>query len=661
MLKSLKFLPIFLIAIVSCTPKRCPDIVPLPQHCVVSVGEVDLPEGFSAWSDNERFSAYLAEYFQMGDSASASLIFLEDASSVLPPEGYTLVSEGSVVKVCANSYAGLFNGAQTLLQLLPTEVVSEPHPFCRACSVPAVSIEDFPSFGYRGQHLDVARTFIPLAQVKRFVDNISHFKINRLHLHLCDDESWRIEIRKYPELAQVGGFRGGDSPIYPTFSDFDRKYGGYYTQEELKDLVEYAAARNIEIVPEIDLPGHSLALGKLHPEFLCPSEKDWESSCGYDLRNVLCVSNEAIYGFIEDILTEVAGIFPSKYIHVGGDEVDFSQWRGCPHCSELFSESGFESYAQLETLFMLRIEAILRKLGRCMSVWNEAGEGDDLPKDIHVYGWKSPEACIDMTTRGYKTVIMPGEYCYFDMCQSYQEPGATWNGAVDVEKTYSLDLVKAGYTDVQLSNVVGFEGAFWTELLAHNSIEMPSYFDYQVFPRLLALSEIAWSENSMRDWRNFRRRLQQTMFPYMDALGIRYRAGAPAPKPAQKHPEMRCTTSLPLWCEPDIPAISGYQNPDGEWAKRTCLEGDWILYEFAQPQDMDEIEIITGFTFIPRAHFAYAYAETSTDGENFDYAGELLDGRWKRSALKGIKAIRIVCSADGNGSDHVLINYPRIY
>lgn len=654
---------IFLSA-VSCKSDLCPELIPLPQNCAVSGRSNSLPEGFAAWSNDALMCGYLSNYFAVaGDSGSAQIVFFRDSSKVFPAEGYTLVSGDGRVTVTAADYAGLFNGAQTLLQLLPNDVVSckDEHPFRASCTLPAVEIEDFPAFAYRGQHLDVARTFIPLDQIKRFIDNISHFKINKLHLHLCDDESWRVEIKAYPELALTGGFRGGDSPIFPTFSDFDRKYGGYYTQDELHELVAYAAERNVEIIPEIDLPGHSLALGKIHPELLCPTGATWEASCGYDMRNVLCTANEEVYAFIDTVLGEIAGIFPSKYIHVGGDEVNFDQWKSCPHCSALFEKSGFTSYAQLETMFLLRIERILRKYGRSMSVWNEAGEGDQLPMDIHVYGWKSPEACVDMTTRGYKTVIMPAEYCYFDMLQSPGEPGATWNGVVDVEKTYSLNLARAGYTDTQLANVIGFEGAFWTELLAHNSIENPGYLDYMVFPRSLALSEIAWTENELRSWDSFNERLHSGAFPYMDALGIAYRPGDPEPRPELKTPSVSISTSMPVYSEPTMPSISSYENFQGEWTKCTCRNGDWIQYDFSEIQDFDSIEIITGHDFIPRAHFAYAHALVSSDGTDYEYAGELLDGRWKSKDLKGIKSIRIVCTADGNGTDHVIINFPRIY
>ncbi|MCQ2183893.1 MAG: family 20 glycosylhydrolase [Bacteroidales bacterium] len=627
---------------------------------------VSLDRGFRIWSSDRLMGDYLSQYFHVcTDSTDRRAQVFFSLSATLPEEAYTLTARDGRVEICASGYPGLFNGAQTLFQILPPDVldarrVGRGKVFSRQCTLPSVDIYDYPCFSYRGQHLDVARTYIPIGRIEKFIDDISHFKINKLHLHLVDDEAWRIEIKKYPELALIGGYRGGDSPIFPTFCDFDKKYGGYYTQDELKSLVGFAAARNIEIIPEIDLPGHSMALGKVHPEFLCPVSTDTARTAGYDLRNVLCVSNEAVYSFLDDIFAEVTSIFPSEHIHVGGDEVRFSYWKSCPHCSELYRSRGFESYKQVETVFMKRMEEILAGYGRKLSVWNEAGEGDDLSKETYVHGWKNPEACRDMVGRGYKTIIMPGEYCYFDMYQSDREPGAVWNGVVDVWKTYSLSL--EGYSPAELENVVGFEGAFWTELLAHNSKLIPNYFDYQLFPRLIALAEVAWTRDSLRNADDFRLRLEKSIYPLLDKMGTSYRADAPAPGPARLTPQMKCTTSFPLY-EPksDLKCISEYGTEVGAWTKRCCRKSDWILYEFTEPVSFNAMELVTGYHFIPRAHIVFGHVEASYDGSTFIKVADLEDGRASLGKMSGVKAIRIICDADGNGSDHMIIQCPRIY
>lgn len=643
------------------------DIVPLPASMSVRSTEyVTLQRGFRVWSEDARMAEYLSSYFRMAEDSSSRKVQVRfHITGEMDPEAYTISARDGKITVCAASYAGLFNGAQTLFQILPSEVLNVKRlekgmKFQEKSIVPSVDIADSPCFHYRGQHLDVARTFIPLDRVKKFIDDISHFKINKLHLHLTDDQAWRIEIKKYPELASVGGFRGGDSPIFPSFSDFDIKYGGYYTQDELRELVRFAKERNIEIIPEIDLPGHSTALGKIHPELLCPVATDTSKTAGYDRRNVLCVSNEEVYRVLDDIFAEVCDIFPSEHIHVGGDEVNFSYWMKCPHCSGLYERMGFESYKQVETVFMKRLEGILAKYGRKLSVWNEAGEGDDLSKEAFVHGWKSTLACRDMVSRGYKTIVMPAEYCYFDMRQSENEPGALWNGIVDVRKTYSLSL--EGYSPEEMKNVEGVEGAFWTETLAFNSKKIPNFLDYQLFPRLLALSEIAWTSEDRRDFENFEARLKRSMFPLLDRMGTGYRAEAPAPGPQRLTPEMKCTTSFPLY-EPksDLKCISGYGTEVGAWTKRCCRKGDWILYEFTEPISFGKMYLSTGYHFAPMALIAFGHVEVSYDGSDFEMAKPLEDGRAELHDMKGIKAVKIVCDADCNGYDHMVIQCPYIY
>ena len=275
-------------------------------------------------------AGYLREYINVGkasDSMSADDAIVLSTDPTLGGEAFRLTVLPQRIEIAGGSYGGVFNGVQALFRLLPAEIYAKncPLPVEIACT----KVEDAPRFPYRGMMLDVARTWIDAAGVKRYIDLLSYHGINKLHLHLSDDEGWRIEIRSHPELTEIGGFRGGDSPVRPVYGKWDEKYGGFYTQDEMRGLIRYAAVRNIEIIPEIDLPGHSRNIASVHPEIRCNYPPDTLSTNGYDYRSAWCVAREENYALLADILGELCALFPSEYIHVGGDEVDMTQWKRC--------------------------------------------------------------------------------------------------------------------------------------------------------------------------------------------------------------------------------------------------------------------------------------------------------------------------------------------
>ena len=304
-------------------------------------------------------AAYLREYINVetaSDSMSADDAIVLSTDPTLGGEAFRLTVLPQRIEIAGGSYGGVFNGVQALFRLLPAEIYAKncPLPVEIACT----KVEDAPRFPYRGMMLDVARTWIDAAGVKRYIDLLSYHGINKLHLHLSDDEGWRIEIRSHPELTEIGGFRGGDSPVRPVYGKWDEKYGGYYTQDEMRGLIRYAAARNIEIIPEIDLPGHSRNIASVHPEIRCNYPPDTVSTNGYDYRSAWCVAREENYALLADILGELCALFPSEYIHVGGDEVDMTQWNRCPDCQALMSRRGMTDPHRLEDLFMERMAAM---------------------------------------------------------------------------------------------------------------------------------------------------------------------------------------------------------------------------------------------------------------------------------------------------------------
>ncbi|MEG0498331.1 MAG: family 20 glycosylhydrolase, partial [Alistipes sp.] len=346
----LKLLILLLLA-TSCSATA--DILPTPSQNTPQKGNFVLNDKTTVCYDATLapLSDYLHSYLGVViDSKQRETNVIRLAiNAQYAPEAYTLHVLPTHIEITGGDYGGVFDGIQTLFQLLPTEVYAKQLalPTTLACR----QITDAPRFGYRGMMLDVARTWMDSEAVKRYIDLLSYHKLNKLHLHLADDEGWRIEIKSHPELTTIGGFRGGDSPVRSTYGKWGEKYGGFFTQEQMRALIDYAAVRNIEIIPEIDLPGHSRNIAQLHPEILCRYTPNTAPSNGYDLRSAWCVAREENYTLLEDIFTEICTLFPSPYIHIGGDEVRVSQWEKCPDCRALMHKLGITDAHLLEDHF----------------------------------------------------------------------------------------------------------------------------------------------------------------------------------------------------------------------------------------------------------------------------------------------------------------------
>ena len=473
---------------------------------------------------------YLAEYLPLevreSNAAGKGDIVLKENKN-LAAEAYTLQVGDKGIVIEGGSNAGVFYGIETLLQLLPADV------YAKQIKLPvmlgACRVADEPKFEYRGFMLDVTRTWVDVDGLKHYIENLAHHKINKLHLHLTDDEGWRIEIKSHPELTEIGGFRGPGSPVAARYGKWDQKYGGFYTQEQMKQIIEFAAVRNIEIIPEIDLPGHSHNLARVRPEVLCNYTPDMESSFGYDTRSALCVSKEDNYKFLEEIFKELAELFPSEYVHIGGDEVVTSQWKRCPDCQELSKQKGMKSGEQLQEYFMNRLSEYIVSLGKKPCVWNEAINAGTLTKEAVVYGWESVEACRKATKAGYQTIVMPGTYFYFDMRQSAREPGHNWAAIFDASKILKFDLKDQGFTDDEIKNVAGIQASFFSELYISHLDDESDYLQYQTYPRMCSLSELAWCGKGA-EWEEFYLRLVNAHYSRMLAMGIDFRMMPPTVK-----------------------------------------------------------------------------------------------------------------------------------
>lgn len=696
-----------------------PNIIPTPRSVVERDGAFAIrAESKISCGDVELLPAarFLAEHLNIGITLSGGAVTIGLDES-LAKEQYRLSVSADGVVIVGGDYGGVFNGVVTLLQLCPADVYAEGCDF--PIAIPCCDIDDSPRWSHRGFMLDVCRTWIDVAAVKDYIDLLAYHKINNLRLHLTDDEAWRIDIESHPELAREGGFRGGDAKIWPRYGKWNERWGGYYTKQEIAEIVEYARVRNITVIPEIDLPGHSLCLATLHPEILCDYTPNTLAAYGYDTRSAFCPSSEANYLLIEDILAEVCAMFQSKYIHVGGDEVDMSQWRRCPRCKALMQREGMTSTEELQRYFMSRISDILASYGKLPAVWNEAIDGGALTADTRVYGWEGVKECRDAASKGYDVVVMPGQYFYFDMKQTPREPGHDWAAIFDWSKVYGFTPASVGFTASEQQNIIGLEASFFSEAYASRHPETADYLHYQTFPRLVALSEVAWVSSDERDSEGYYRSLVEH-YQRMDAMGIAYRLMPP--KVVYEGGLLRASvddgSAIYYKCEPsdeehlyvepiataeparysfvsrrleasspeaDVKAHFSTITPKfvitssmgdrenfsfekaqgyGRLARtsRAADVSDWVMFTFDVPVECRRMKVATGNFQLPRYIFENGYVEVSYDGRTFERVGELESGMFYiEQPQRAIKAVRMTATSRGNGAEWVSIQPPTIW
>lgn len=437
--------------------------------------------------------------------------YVEDKT--LGEEAYTIEVTKKGITVCSSTDAGKFYAMQTIQQMIPAGAVSVDK--AKYAVIPCCAIKDAPAFAYRGTHLDCSRHFFTAEEVKTYIDILAMHKINRFHWHITDDQGWRIEIRKYPQLTEVGAYRE-QTMVQKNWDEFDGvRYGGFYTQEEVKDIVAYAAERHITVIPEIEIPGHSLGVLAAYPELGCRGDH-YEVACKWGVfPEVLCPGKEATFKFWEDVLTEVMELFPSKFIHIGGDECPKSEWQQCPLCQQRIQEEGLANEAELQSYVTSRVEAFLNEHGRSIIGWDEILEGGVTPTAT-VMSWRGVNGGIAAAKAGNNVIMTPTGYCYLDYYQSKdtaEEPLAI-GGYVPVEKSYSFDPY-AGLTEEEQQCILGVQGNLWTEY-----ISTLDYAEYMLLPRMSALAEVAWSYGN-KDYADFLNRMNHTA-TYFDLYGWNY-------------------------------------------------------------------------------------------------------------------------------------------
>ncbi len=484
------------------------------------------PSFASAGSVVEMFNGFLGMHYrsvrvsELQQGRDSDIINVRFDSLAFSPEAYSMAVTGNAITISAGDDAGMFYAFQTLMQLIwPSQKKSG-----RGITIPCVNVSDSPQFRWRGMHLDVSRHFFPKEFIFRMLDAMAMHKLNTFHWHLTDDQGWRIEIRRYPELTGIGAWRDetliGHGSETPWVYDGTR-YGGYYTQDDVREVVEYAGRLHINVLPEIEMPGHAVAALRAYPGLSCtggpvPQFNRWGVS-----EDVFCAGREETFELLTGVLDEVAELFPYEYIHIGGDECPKVRWKECPLCRKRIAENNLKDEHELQSYFVKRIESYLATKGKKIIGWDEILEGG-IADNAAVMSWRGHEGGIRAANMGHDVVMTPHSFVYLDYYQSkYNEP-LSIGGMLPMEKVYSIDIMPPEITEDKRKHIIGAQSNVWTEYMADGK-----HVEYMVFPRLAALAEALWTPRGQLDYDDFVRRMAAHYARY-DAMGINYRVPYPS-------------------------------------------------------------------------------------------------------------------------------------
>lgn len=449
-------------------------------------------------------------------------IFYHDSS--IPEEGYSISITKNAAVVAVSGFHGTLYAIQTIKQMLPAEIYGHKTASDKSWKLPCAVIKDEPRYGYRGMHLDCSRHFFSLEEVKKYLDVMAIYKMNRFHWHLTDDQGWRLEIKKYPALTEVGAYRNGTVIKKDWGSNDGIRYGGYYTQEQVKEVIAYAGKLGITIIPEIDLPGHMVAALASYPWLGCV-DKSYDVWTRWGISDeVLCAGKESTFKFLEDVLGEVADLFPSEYIHIGGDECPKNAWKNCEDCQAKIKELGLvtDEHAtaeqRLQNYVTSRMQSFLATKGKKVIGWDEILEGE-LEKGATVMSWRGTKGGIQAANAGFDVVMTPNTYCYFDYYQSEDTENEPFGigGYLPLEKCYSCNPSE-GMTEEVAKHILGLQANLWTEYISTDE-----HLEYMLLPRMVAISEAQWCRLENKDYSRFKESLKKKHFPLYDLLGYNYR------------------------------------------------------------------------------------------------------------------------------------------
>ncbi|MEJ7913534.1 MAG: beta-N-acetylhexosaminidase [Chitinophagaceae bacterium] len=534
----LTLLFLYLAGIVAAQPFN---IIPQPVSVKRTTGNFKLSKATLIVVQDEpdkKTASYLNQYlnavygFTLGvkPQAAKNYIRLVTRKFIQAPEkdGYSLEVGANGITIEGDTYAGTFYGIQTLIQLfepydLKSLIGKTNGISVSSLLVPNVIIRDYPRFNYRGMHLDVGRHFFDVAFIKNYLDYIALHKMNYFHWHLTEDQGWRIQIKKYPKLTQTGAYRYGTiKGKYPGTGNDNKQHGGFYTQDQVKDIVQYAADRHITVIPEIEMPGHSSAAIAAYPWLSCfpqektklakhPSTESQQQQAAGRVKlvqeswgvfdEVFCAGNDTTFAFLEGVLREVLTLFPSPYIHIGGDEVRTTHWKKCPRCQERIKKEGLKNEQELQGYFIKRIERFLLANGRTLIGWDEILEGD-LDSHTVVMSWQGEKRGISAAAQKQAVIMTPQQYLYFDHAEAKKEDSLTFGGYNPLEKVYAFEPLPRDLPATDAKYVLGAQANVWTEYMP-----TPSKVEYMIFPRMSALSEVLWSTKEGRNWSSFEKKL----------------------------------------------------------------------------------------------------------------------------------------------------------
>jgi len=501
------------------------NLIPQPKKLQPQSGAFILKKGMSVSVGSDAFTP-VAELLigQANKMGSFGLLINKGKSSAINfqmnpsvgKEAYILKVSSKKIDIQASTGAGAFYALQTLMQLMPP-AMSGDAATAASISIPNCSIEDEPRFGYRGLMLDVGRYYFSVEDIKRFLDVMAMYKLNTFHWHLTEDQGWRIEIKKYPLLTQISSVRKESMLGHYRDRKFDGKpHGGFYTQEQIKEVVAYAASKYINVIPEIEMPGHSQAVLAAYPQLGCNPDKIYQVATRWGVSEDVLAPREETFKFLEDVLTEVMALFPGQYIHIGGDECPKTQWRESRFCQNLMKQLGLKDEDELQSYFIRRIDKFVTSKGKKLLGWDEILEGGLSPNAM-VMSWRGVKGGVEAAKQNHDVVMSPNSFFYLDYYQddSKTEPLAI-GGNLPLSKSYSFEPDLPELTEEETKHVVGIQANVWTEYISNIK-----YAEYMTYPRALALAEIAWSPKAPKDYPGFKKRLTAHL-PYMDAKKINY-------------------------------------------------------------------------------------------------------------------------------------------
>lgn len=521
--------------------------------------------------------------------------------NVLHKEGYSLTITGNKIHIKGKTGAGLFYGIQSLIQLFPLEKRN-------IISIPSATIKDYPRFTWRGTHLDVCRHFFPVEFVKKYIDILALYKINTFHWHLTEDQGWRIEIKKYPGLTQIGSMRN------ETMGD-GIPHGGFYTQEQIKEVVEYANQKYITVVPEIEMPGHSLAALASYPEYSCSGGPfNVETTWGV-FPDIYCAGNDNTFEFLENILTEVIGLFPSEYIHIGGDEAPKTRWEKCEKCQARMRNENLKDEHELQSYFIQRIEKFVNSKGRKIIGWDEILEGGLAP-NAAVMSWRGTQGGIDAARMYHNVVMSPGTHCYFDHYQGLNGEPKAIGGYTPLEKVYSYEPVPAELSTVEAKYIMGAQANMWSEYYPTTD-----HVEYMLLPRLCALSEVVWSPKDSKNYTDFLSRMT-SHYDILTKRNYNFRI----PPPINIGSELLLLEKEKVFLESPIVDSRIFYTLDGTEPNTNSLLYTEPL-EFSSPVLLKTSTILSNGKSSPTTTVQISFIDTSVNGLFYKY----YEGEWENT------------------------------